>query len=136
MQGNVEPTFDRSALSLQMAGLAGVLGAGVFLALTSLRLPLICPLRAMTGIPCPFCGMTTGTVATLRGDLGAAFRANLFSPLVVPAGLAGLWDRWRALRLRLPPRRWPAGLRKAAPWAFGAILGISWIFQLFRFNVL
>lgn len=136
METNSGPVFDRTATSLQLAGLAGLVGAGAVLALTSLRLPLICPLRALTGIPCPFCGMTTGTVATLRGDIGAAFRANLFSPLVIPAGLAGVWDRWRALRLRLPPRRLPSGVRRALAWALGAAFGISWIFQLFRFNVL
>lgn len=113
-----------------------MLGAGLVLAYTSLRLPLVCPLRALTGIPCPLCGMTTGTVASLRGDLGAAMAANPFSLAVVPATLAGMLDRLRAWAKARPPRVWSSNARRAA-LAFGMTLAFfSWIFQLARFDVL
>jgi hypothetical protein len=37
---------------------------------------LPCPLRTLTGVPCPFCGMTTATVAITHGRWGAAASAN------------------------------------------------------------
>ncbi len=39
-----------------------------------------CSMLALTGHPCPTCGMTTAFAHTVRGELGSAFRAQ-------PAGL-------------------------------------------------
>lgn len=60
------------------------IGALVLLAWVLLRLP--CPIRALTGIPCPGCGMSRAWLAFVRLDLAAAFRYHpLFwtVPLVV-----------------------------------------------------
>ena len=35
-----------------------------------------CPFHALTGIPCPACGMTTAFAHVARGDVGAALRAQ------------------------------------------------------------
>jgi hypothetical protein len=43
---------------------------------TGLGLP--CPLRTLTGIPCPACGMTTASTDLVAGDLAAALAANPF----------------------------------------------------------
>jgi hypothetical protein len=43
-----------------------------------------CPFRAITGIPCPFCGLTSAWLAVLQGDLINAFSYHpLF--LFIPA---------------------------------------------------
>ena len=47
-----------------------------------------CPLRTLTGVPCPLCGMTTSVEGTLRGHVGAALAANPAG--VVPHGFV----RW------------------------------------------
>jgi hypothetical protein len=48
----------------------------------------ICPLRRLTGIPCPTCGTTRAVLALLRGDWSAAFTSNpLASGLALAAGL-------------------------------------------------
>ena len=39
---------------------------------------LPCPLRTLTGVPCPFCGMTTATVSLTHGEWGSAAAANFF----------------------------------------------------------
>lgn len=48
---------------------------------------LLCPFRALTGIPCVTCGGTRALRALAHGDLIAAFGWN---PLVALAGAAGL----------------------------------------------
>lgn len=137
VEGALDP-HERRSLRIQATGLVGMLAAGGILASTSLRVPLICPLRALTGIPCPLCGMTTGVVATLQGDLAPAVGANLFSPIVVPGALVALAERLRRLKNRGPFRRWSwtKGRKRLAITALGASVAISWIFELFRFNVL
>jgi len=44
---------------------------------------LPCPLRSLTGLPCPACGMTTSVKAVERGDLAAAWAANPFGLVAV-----------------------------------------------------
>lgn len=116
-----------------------MLAAGGVLAFTALQIPLICPLRSITGIPCPLCGMTTGTVAMLRGDLSSSVSANPFAPGFVLAAAAAFVDglrRWagRPSILGLVARV-RAVRRLALPLLVAAAL-ISWIFQLYRFDVL
>lgn len=43
---------------------------------------LTCPLKLLTGVPCPGCGMTRAFVAIAHGDLSAARDYNLLSPVV------------------------------------------------------
>ena len=48
-----------------------------------------CPLHAVTGLWCPFCGGTRAFLALSRGDLGTALSANLMTTLLLPAVVAG-----------------------------------------------
>jgi Protein of unknown function (DUF2752) len=43
---------------------------------------LSCPLRTLTGIPCPTCGMTRSFVAIAQGRLDQALGYHLFGPAV------------------------------------------------------
>lgn len=124
------------AAAAQASALAGILGTGAVLAVTSLQLPLACPLRMLTGIPCPLCGMTTGTVAFLKGDLSSALAANPLSVAFVPLAAAALADRVARLVTRRPARPWPAAARRSAVAALGAALTGAWVFEAFRFGVL
>ncbi len=80
-----------------------------------------CPLRSLTGIPCPTCFLTRATSAALTGDLSASVQWHAFGPIVA-AGL--LWWSLLALRQRrlipiqLPARAMAAtGLALLAYWA-------------------
>ena len=46
---------------------------------------LSCPLRALTGIPCPTCFLTRATCVSLRGDWHQALQLHAFGPLVAAA---------------------------------------------------
>ncbi|QVL54290.1 MAG: DUF2752 domain-containing protein [Cyanobium sp. M30B3] len=60
-----------------------------------------CPLRALSGIPCPTCFLTRATELALRGDLQGSLQQHAFGPLLA-CGLLG----WSLLALR-QRRLWP-----------------------------
>jgi Protein of unknown function (DUF2752) len=123
---------------ITMAGLgAGLVGSG-YPFLTAHGWPgLSCPLRTLTGVPCPFCGLTTATVALTHGQWATAAStsplAYLVAALVVAttpvlaarlAGVAG------------PPRRWSERGRRRTRNVVLVIVAMSWIFQLHRYGFL
>jgi hypothetical protein len=100
-----------------------LLAAGAALPLLPGHAGLPCPLRTVTGIPCPFCGTTTSVEATLHADPGAALAANPLGPALVGAALV--------LVVR-PPRH---ALR--VPLVFVIVLAAAlWVFELHRFHVI
>lgn len=114
-------TLTFEGVVLRRLGLA-MIAIGALLAYSPLHPGLLCPLRASTGVPCPFCGMTTSVKACVRMDFGAALAAN-------PGGIAAIAATialaiWRPRTITLPI---------AALAAAGLAM---WIFQLFRFEVL
>ena len=111
---------------------AGLMGgaAGTLAVLQSMHPDqslVVCPLRALTGIPCPLCGGTTAAISVARLDPLGALLAN---PVVVVGALLfvlvpfGLMSRVREL-----PRR----LRILA---LLAALVVAELWQLVRYDVL
>jgi hypothetical protein len=64
----------------------------------------ICPLRAMTGLDCPGCGMTRSVRALTQGDLGLAADHNLLLVVGLPL-LIVLWALWLGRTLGLTQAR-------------------------------
>ena len=96
------------------------------------RLPAVgplCPLRRVTGIPCPFCGMTTGVIALSHGDVGASLAANPLAIVVVLAVLVACLPA--AVRAALGRRvTFSQTARRRLPW----LLGPLWLFELHRYD--
>lgn len=70
-------------------------GAAVMLAAAAVLpsghgIGLPCGLRALTGVPCPLCGLTGSVTATVHGDVADAFARNPAGPLVVVAAVVVL----------------------------------------------
>ena len=41
-----------------------------------------CPIRHITGVPCPTCFLTRSTCLALQGDLEDSFKMHLFGPFI------------------------------------------------------
>ena len=93
---------------------------------------IACPLRALTGVPCPTCFLSRATGAALTGDLIGSLQFHLFGPIAalglvawsvltvqqrrfIPGGLplwplpvvaGGLINYWLLL---LSTNSWPSG---------------------------
>ncbi len=99
-------------------GAAALLGLALAWPRLPVHPPLACPLRTLTGVPCPLCGMTRSVVAAMHGHLLESLRFNPAGILVVlfaGALLAGRRvDRVRIERVRM------------APWLMGAFVALLW----------
>jgi hypothetical protein len=102
---------------------AALLGGGAILSLLPGHAGLPCPLRTVTGVPCPLCGMTTGVEDVFRGRLLGALQANPGGPLAVAAAVV------------LLARRPPGAVRLPAVVLL-LVLASMWLFELRRFSVL
>ena len=56
---------------------------------------LACPLRELTGVPCPTCFLTRATAAALNGQLASSVQLHAFGPLAAAALLV-----WSVAALR------------------------------------
>ena len=81
---------------------------------------VLCPLRRVTGVPCPFCGMTRAVTSAVHGDFAASL---VFNPggilLVVTAVLLLIAWRWR--RVTVPM------------WVVFTFFAVLWAYQMFKY---
>ena len=118
----------RDGLLLVGAGLAQT---GLFMA----HLPgWSCPFKALFGIPCPGCGLTTAIAELLRGDWRASLTTHAFAPVFVLAFLLIL----AAVALPETPRRrfvdWIGSIERRSGISALVLsaLFIYWGLRLFR----
>jgi hypothetical protein len=90
----------------------------------------LCPLRRLTGIPCPFCGSTTVFMEAGAGHWTAALLAN---PVTVVAALVF----FAAPLLAVDPVAVALRPSGRVRWiGFASVLVGSWLWQLHRYSLL
>ena len=81
------PVFS-SLLANRTEGLVLVGVGGLQLGLTLLHLPgWVCPFKALFGIRCPGCGLTTAILELLKGKMPQALHMHAFAPIFLFAFL-------------------------------------------------
>jgi hypothetical protein len=111
------PLGVRPARDLRIAG-ASLVGAAAAWPLLPVHPPLACPLRTLTGIPCPFCGMTRACIAAVHGHLGASLAFNPAGVLVVLAAIVALFRPRLLTRVHVPT------------WAVFVAFGVLWLWNI------
>lgn len=119
-----------------LAGLAGVSAGllfGLFLALSPLlvQASFMCPFKALSGLPGPFCGLTHSLAALAQGRAGwALFNYPLLLVLAGGALLALLVGLAQMLGLRIS---WPGPsnpMLKHWPLALAGLIAANWAYRL------
>ena len=98
-------------------GLVAFAGVALAWPLLPVHPPLACPLRTVTGIPCPLCGMTRAVVAGAHLDIVKSLSYNPGGIFVIALGIVALI---RPSILRITP----------PTWAIFAVLGTLWIWNI------
>jgi Protein of unknown function (DUF2752) len=100
------------------AAASGMLAIAAAWPLLPLHPPVACPLRALTGVPCPLCGMTRAVVAAAHGHLATSLAFNPGGIFVLLLAIAAVVRPAWLTRLRLPL------------WSILAVLGALWVWNI------
>lgn len=117
----------RDAASLLLC----VLAIAAFAAVCHALGVTVCPLKRLTGVPCPSCGSTRACLAMLRGDVCAALALQPFAVVLV-FGVAPALLAASALAGRARVRTFLAAAfaRRPVRWLCAALLAADWIYVI------
>jgi Protein of unknown function (DUF2752) len=99
------PYRQRPERAVQVAagvGAAAIVTAFAVTPALSTSGPTLCPMRLITGLPCPGCGLTRSWTAAAHGHFADAFSYNLFGPISLIA-VAAFVGAVAVLQLRRRP---------------------------------
>jgi len=114
---------ERRRRAVDAAVCFGILAASYLYAPYAHDGPILCPLRLVTGIPCPACGLTRSFCAMAAGRPAEAFGEHLLGPLAMAcaAALGVAWGYEAAAGRRVGWLRRVAFSSRVA-WTLAAVL--------------
>jgi Protein of unknown function (DUF2752) len=91
-----------------------------------------CPLKMIADLPCPFCGLTTGSAWMIRGELVHAFQSNILAPaLGIGLLIAAIYIL--CCRMVLGFALELSAAHRRALWLIaGLLVALSWAVNLYR----
>ncbi len=92
----------------------------------------LCPLKMVSGVPCPSCGITKSIVYFYDGNITKSLEFHLLGPLTVIVCLYLLIFYSLELYLKRPLKR-PFFFHKKALWGLIIFLGVYHFIRLFYF---
>ena len=94
--------------------------------------PVACPFRAVTGLPCPTCGLTRVTHWLMRGDVGSALAINPFDTLFLLVAVPLFTALWVAnLTGRFTVRVSMSSAERRVAWGLlTAVVLANWAYVL------
>ena len=96
-------------------------------------LPVLCPLRRLTGLPCASCGLTRAAVMLLRGDFTGATACNIAAIPLTLFSLAILTMLiWEAVVQRSIVAVFWQRFGSVAIWLAIPLMLVAWILNLLR----
>jgi hypothetical protein len=104
---------------VRIAG-AAMLGVAAVRPLVPFEFVPPCPLKTVTGIPCPFCGMTRGVTSLVHGDFAHALLMNPASFLAVALAVL-LLVQWKTKKVVIPV------------WVIALVMAVMWSWQIFKY---
>ena len=115
--------------------LGAVATAGIALRLGLAQyIPVTCPLRGLTGIPCASCGLTRAAAALCHGQWAAASGYNVAAiPLALFGVAALLLLSWEAITERPILRPLWARYSGLLTWSAVALMSVAWVVNLHRY---
>jgi hypothetical protein len=115
-----------AAMLLVLLGLALVVLPGVD------NGPVACPFRAVTGLPCPTCGLIRAARAIARGDVATAFGINPFDAAFLLTGVPALLAVWVAnAACGFVVRFSMSGIERRLAWGLLAVaVAANWIYVI------
>ena len=84
-----------------------------------------CPLRQITGVPCPTCFLTRSTCLAFQGDLEDSFKMHIFGPFVA------LFLIFWSIKSIKTKKLFPFSINEKFLIIFSLSLLIYWIYRMF-----
>ncbi|MEQ1744954.1 MAG: DUF2752 domain-containing protein [Saprospiraceae bacterium] len=98
----------------------------------------MCPIKRLTGVPCPSCGSTRSVVSLLRGNVAEAVYWNpLGFVMVLGLFVSPIWMAYDYFKkeqtLLVFYEKTEAFLKKKnAAWAFALLILLNWIWNIIK----
>lgn len=126
MTSRAVPSLEREASRRAVLAGAVLLAAAVLPVSAVDSGPVLCPVRRLTGRPCPGCGLTRSLNRSAHGRLGSAVAAHPAGPAA--AAVLGAWALTGPAHAEtaLDPRTWTTTRARRAALALTALTWLAW----------
>ena len=117
MHSTPAPHTELHARELRVVG-GGMVAIAAGWPILPVHPPIACPLRSLTGVPCPFCGMTRAVVAAVHGNILGSLAFNPGGIIVLLLAVVAIFRPALLTRVRPPV------------WSLLAVLGALWLWNV------